>query len=244
MKVKLLILLAQLALTAMAADTNLIAVRFGKLWDGNKVINGALVVIQGDRIRSVTAGNPAPPEGAALVDWSRYYGLPGLIDVHTHMTYYWDRAPGTRPLGQTRMPAETVFLAQENARKTLEIGVTAVRDLGSQDYTDIAMRNLINRGAMVGPRMFVCGYGLSVPPASRPGVLQVLSPGGAASPEQVMEAVRRQVAAGADVIKMYGSVGGFDNVNTQQTFTYEEMKAAVEVAHTMGKKMAIHSYGA
>jgi imidazolonepropionase-like amidohydrolase len=58
-----------------------------------------------------------------------------------------------------------------------------------------------------------------------------------------MQAVRRQIAAGADVIKMYGSIGGFDNVGTQQTFTYEEMKAAVDVAHTMGKKIAIHSYG-
>ncbi len=242
-KAKILILLTVLASTVIAADSKITAVRFAKLWDGSKVINGALVIIEGDRIRSVTGGNPAVPEGATVVDWSRYYGLPGLIDVHTHMTYYWDRAPGTRPLGQTRMPAETVFLAQENARKTLEIGVTTVRDLGSQDYNDIAMRNLINRGAMVGPRMLVAGYGLTVPPAPRPGVLQVLSPGAAASPEQVMEAVRRQVAAGADVIKMYGSLGSFDNVNTQQTFTYEEMKAAAEVAHTMGKKLAVHTYG-
>jgi imidazolonepropionase-like amidohydrolase len=58
-----------------------------------------------------------------------------------------------------------------------------------------------------------------------------------------MQVVRRQIAAGADVIKMYGSIGGFENVGTQQTFTYEEMKAAVDVAHTMGKKIAIHSYG-
>ncbi len=243
MKAKIFILFALLASLSAAADSKITAVRFGHLWDGSKVIDGALVIIEGDRIRSVTGGNPAIPEGATVVDWSRYYGLPGLIDVHTHMTYYWDRAPGTRPFGQSRMPAETVFLAQENARKTLEAGVTSVRDLGSQDYTDIAMRNLINRGAMIGPRMFVCGYGLTIPPAARPGVLQVLSPGAAASPEQVMEAVRRQIAAGADVVKMYGSVGGFDNVNTQQTFTYEEMKAAVEVAHTMGKKIAIHSYG-
>jgi imidazolonepropionase-like amidohydrolase len=86
-----------------------------------------------------------------VIDWSRYYGLPGLIDVHTHMTYIGDRPGGVRGGGQ-RMAAVTVFLAQENARKTLETGVTAVRDLGASEYTDIAMRELINRGAMPGPR--------------------------------------------------------------------------------------------
>lgn len=240
---KALLAFAVAVTTLRAADSKLIAVKFGKLWDGHKVIDGAVVVIQGDRVQTVTAGNPAPPAGAQVVDWSRFYGLPGLIDVHTHMTYYWDRRAGTRPLGQNRMPAVTVFLAQENARKTLEAGVTTVRDLGSQDFMDIAMRDLINRGAMVGPRMFVCGYGLTVPRTQRPGVPPVFSPGTADSPESVMKAVRNMVAAGADVIKMYGSVGGFDNVGTQQTFTYEEMRAAVEVAHTMGKKIAIHSYG-
>src|SRR5260370_24460846 len=106
------------------------------------------------------------------------------------------------------------------------------------------MRDLINRGAMIGPRMLVCGYGLSLPPRpQRPGATVNLSPGSADSPDEAIKAVRRQVAAGADVIKMYGSVGGFDNVNTTQTFTYDEMKAAVDVSHFLGKKIAIHSYG-
>lgn len=227
-----------------ASAQRVTAVRFGKLWDGDKVIDGALVLIDGDRIRSVTGGSPAPPTGAEVVDWSRYYGLPGLIDVHTHMTYYWDRRPGTLPRGMQRMAAETVFLAQENAKKTLEAGVTAVRDLGAQEYADIAMRNLINAGAMAGPRMFVCGYGLSTMRGFRPGTTPVEGGGIADSPEEVMKVVRRQIAAGADVVKMYGSIGGFENVGTQQTFTYEEMKAAVDVSHAMGKKIAIHSYGA
>ena len=243
LKLRFLLCLLLVAYAAESDSSELIAIRLGKLWDGQTVKRNVLIVIQNGRIQSVTEGNPSPPPGAKVIDWSNLYGLPGLIDAHTHMTYYWDRQPGTRPLGQSRLPAVTVFLAQENARKTLETGVTTVRDLGSSEYMDIAMRQLIDRGAMPGPRMFVSGYGISVPRETRPGRPESRSPGEAASPEQVMEAVRRQVAAGADVIKMYGSEGGFDNVGTQQTFTYEEMKAAVTVAHAMGKKIAIHSYG-
>ena len=153
-----------------ASAQRVTAVRFQKLWDGERVIDGALVLIENGRIRSVTGGNPSPPAGAEIIDWSRYYGLPGLIDMHTHMTYYWDRTPGTLSRAQQlqRMAAETVFLAQENAKKTLEAGVTTVRDLGSADYDDIAMRNLINSGAMVGPRMFVSAYGLRAMTPSAP----------------------------------------------------------------------------
>jgi imidazolonepropionase-like amidohydrolase len=239
------VLLVAFGFTLCASAQRVTAVRFGKLWDGERVVDGALVLIENGRIRSVTGGNASPPAGAEVVDWSRYYGLPGLIDVHTHMTYYWDHAPGTLPRVQQlqRIAAETVFLAQENAKKTLEAGVTAVRDLGSTEYMDIALRNLINRGAVQGPRMFVSGWGLRATIAFRPGDPPPAGGGIADSPEEVIKVVRRQIAAGADVIKMYGSVGGFENVGTQQTFTYDEMKAAVDAAHAMGKKIAIHSYG-
>src|SRR5919201_6424584 len=101
------------------------AIRAGRLVDGSgNVLANAVVLVDRDRIMSV--GTSAPPAGAEVIDLSRYTVVPGLIDVHTHMTYYWDGAPGTRPWEQLaeRMPAVTVFLAQENARKTLEAGVT------------------------------------------------------------------------------------------------------------------------
>src|SRR5579875_734692 len=126
MKNRLVCALLLVVAIAKAADPPVIAIRFKTLWDGGRIVNGALVVVKGDRISSVTGGNPQAPAGATVIDWSKYYGLPGLIDVHTHMTYYWDGKPGTLPRGQTRMPAETVYLAQGNARKTLDAGVTTV----------------------------------------------------------------------------------------------------------------------
>lgn len=243
MKPRLGLLLLCLTFASQAFAQKVIAVKLAKLWDGTQVIDRPLVLIEKGRVTNVEANNPPVPAGAEVIDWSKYYGLPGLIDVHTHMTYFWDRKKGTLPRGAQRSAAETVFLAQDNAKRTLETGVTTVRDLGSSDYSDMAMRNLIASGAMVGPRMIVCGYGLSTMRVPRPGMPEVVGPGTADTPDEVRKAVRRQLASGADVIKMYGSVGGFENVGTQQTFTYEEMKAAVEVTHTMGKKIAIHSYG-
>lgn len=225
-----------------------IVLRFGSIWDGTKVTRNAVVVVVGDRVTSVGAGT-AVPAGAKVIDLSRYYGVPGLIDAHTHITYWAEATPrpGVRPT-QTSMALPTafrVYMAQENARKSLEAGFTTVRDLGAQEYADLAMRDLINRGAMLGPRVFGAGYGLHVTNrAPRAGEALVPTGGEANGPAEVMKAVREQIAAGADVIKMFGSVGGFDNVNTNQTFGYEEMKAAVETAHAYGKKIAIHSYGA
>jgi imidazolonepropionase-like amidohydrolase len=237
---RLAILALCAATSAAAADVT--AVRFARLWDGERVVERALVVIERGRIRSVASGDTAPPAGSAVIDWSRYYGLPGLIDAHTHMTYVSDAPRGISRAGG-RMAAVTVFLAQENARKTLDAGVTTVRDLGASEYADIAMRDLINRGAMAGPRMFVSGYGLTVMNNFRLGATPQTTPGTANTPDEARLAVRRQIAAGADVIKMYGSTGGFENVDTQQTFTFDEMKAAVDVAHAMGRRIAIHSYG-
>jgi imidazolonepropionase-like amidohydrolase len=220
-------------------------IRFGKLINGQgKVWTNVAVTVENDRIRGVEP-DAAPPSGAEVIDLRRYTGIPGMIDAHTHMTYYWDQSPGTNPWAQSeaRQSAVTVFLAQENARKTLETGVTSVRDLGSSEYADVAMRDLINRGAMVGPRMFVSGYGLSVTDRpARPGFL--FPPGGTADGvAEVLRVVRQQVAAHVDVIKMYGSTGSDQDVSGFQTFTFDEMKAAADAAHGFGRKLAVHSYG-
>jgi imidazolonepropionase-like amidohydrolase len=222
-----------------------LALHFGRVVDGHGgVIKDAFVVVDGERIKSV--GHDVP-KGAQVVDLTKYTALPGLIDVHTHMTYYWDRTSGTRPWAQlgTLHDAVTVYLGQENARKALESGVTTVRDLGSYNYLDIAMRDLINRGAMVGPRMFVAGYGLHV--SNAPSKFGVRDPnsdlGKADGVAEVQRVAREQIAAGVDWIKMYGSTGSDQDVSGFETYSFEEMKAAVDVAHRAGKKIAIHSYG-
>ena len=133
-------------------------------------------------------------------------------------------------------------MAQENARKALETGVTTVRDLGSFDNMDFALRDLINRGAMVGPRMFVAGNGLHI--SSTPYKIGAIPDAGQCDGvEAVQRVARQQIAAGADWVKMYGSTGSDKDVTGFQTFTYEEMKAAADVAHFAGKRIAIHSYG-
>jgi len=208
------------------------AIRFGKLWDGATVTNDAVVVIDGDRITSVGSGTSAVPRGAQVIDLRKYMGIPGLIDLHTHITYYWDRKPGTRPRGVQRLPAVTVYLAQDNARRTLETGVTTIRDLNAGNDMDLAMRELVASGAMIGPRMFVSGPGLS----SRPN--QPLDA------EAVSTLVAARVKSGVDWIKVFGSRGSYEVVDGTQTVSFDEMKSVVDAAHAAGKKVAIHSYGA
>jgi imidazolonepropionase-like amidohydrolase len=202
---------------------------FGHVWDGAKMLDDVVVAVDGDKITLVESGQKQVPADA--VDLRRYTAVPGLIDLHTHITYYWDRKPGTRPLGQRRRPAVTVFLAQDNARRTLETGVTTIRDLGASGDADFAMRDLVAMGAMTGPRMFVAGQGISA------------RSGAAPDPEAMRKSAEDRIKGGSDWVKVYGSRGSFDSVETTQTITFEEMKAIVDAAHALGHKVAIHSYG-
>lgn len=209
------------------------ALRFGQVWDGTRLIPQAVIVVDGTRIVSIGTGARAVPAGAESIDLTAFTAVPGLIDLHTHMTYYWNRAPGTRPRGQTsRTPEETVKLAAaDNGRRTLETGVTTVRDLGASRGTDISMRDQINAGTMIGPRMFVAGQGISA--------------GGGAAPDAdaMRQATETRLGTTADWVKVYASRGSFQSVDTTQTIAFDALKAIVDTAHAKGRKVAIHSYG-
>ena len=148
-------LLNVLTVVAMAAGTvQAQSYRFGRVWDGEKLLTNAVIVVENGRIKNV-----GPASGEA-VDLTRYTALPGLIDAHTHMTFV--PAKTLDLLSPAGRSSALVYLSQDAAKKTLETGVTTVRNLNARDYQDIAMRDLINAGLMVGPRMFVSGAGLII----------------------------------------------------------------------------------
>jgi imidazolonepropionase-like amidohydrolase len=210
------------------------AIKFGKLWDGHRVIANAVVVVDDDKIRSVSSGG-AIPAGVQVIDLSRYSGIPGMIDMHTHVTYYWNGAPGTTPRRQgPRHVAVTVVLSQRNGMKALEAGATTLRDLNASAGADIALRDLINMGALTGPRLLVSSTGLHGLPKI-PEMKDKI--------EEQIKQTEAVLSAGADWVKVFGSTGGFDNVTGDQTVSFEEMKAIVDTAHAKGHKVAIHSYG-
>jgi imidazolonepropionase-like amidohydrolase len=243
------LMVAALSAGAQTPAHRVVALRFGSLVDGTgRTMHDAVIVVDGERIVAVGTGSRAIPRGAKVTDLRRYTAIPGMIDAHTHMTYYWDRTPGTNPWQQqgARNSAVSVFLAQENALRTLETGVTTVRDLGSRDFADVAMRDLIARGAFPGPRMIVAGHGLGRlrPSAANPQPVSNIARARIADPKDIPAAVKAQVDGGADVIKMYGSTGSAADVTGDETFSPDEMRAAADAAHALGRKIAIHSYGA
>jgi imidazolonepropionase-like amidohydrolase len=230
---KVLGLLFVLAVCLQAA-TATTAIRFGKLWDGHQVLKNAVVVVTGDKVISVTANGKIPP-GTETIDLSGYTAIPGMIDMHTHVTYYWDGDTSVDARRQKRKrEGVLVALSQRNGMKALDAGVTTIRDLNAANGADLDLRDLINMGVFVGPRLFVSGGGLHGLPKI-PEMKDKVA-------EQIKQ-TKDRLAEGVDWIKVFGSTGGFDNVTGDQTVSYDEMKAIVDTAHAAGVKVAIHSYG-
>ncbi len=244
--------LAALALTAGAsgpqpAPPSRKAVRAGALLDvgAGRLLPRPVVLIEGDRIQA--AGTDLPiPEGFEVVDLGDATLLPGLIDCHTHITttYRFLLYGG---------PMHDAVTAHVHARETLDAGFTTVRDLWSKDFIDVALRDAINRGEVVGPRMQVATLAIGSTGGHNEDVLGLsptISIGGQSGIADGVDGVRRltryEIKYGADVIKIMATEGGSegDNLVNETQFTLEEMKAIVEEAHRYGKKVAAHAHGA
>jgi imidazolonepropionase-like amidohydrolase len=233
-------------------------IRAGWLFDGTEDVArpDRVVVIEGGRIKAVGAGDDVPiPSGADVIDLSDATVLPGLIDCHTHLSSRADRYDEIYKFKDT--PFHGAFAAVLNARKTLEVGFTTVRDVGSRPFLAVDLRDAIEEGFLPGPRVVASGPGISM--TGGHGDLNRYAPQVhvrmfpeerdfkiADGVDQVRYAVRAQIKHGVDVVKINASGGVLsrgDQPGALQ-FSIEELRAAVDEAHAAGRKVAAHAHGA
>lgn len=203
------------------------------------------IVVDGDRITSVSFGGKVP--AGTLIDLSGHTVLPGLIDMHAHLTSS-HAEHGYKRLSSSN--TRSALRGVKHAKDTLMAGVTSVRNLGAAGFTDVDLRDAINEGDVLGPRMFVSGPSLGITGGHcdnnlLPYDYRVTGEGVADGPWEAAKAVRRNIKYGADVIKICAT-GGVLSKGTKvgvQQYSYEEMAKIVEEAHRRGKTVAAHAHG-
>ena len=256
-----IVALCFLAVSARGAD-EVIALKAARMFDGksNALVQNGVVVVDGDKI--VDAGSNLPiPSTARVIDLGDATLCPGFMDAHTHLTLDFSGDYDARRLKELDLNvSEQAMIATAYARATVEAGFTTVRDLGSRfvgsrEFVDVALRNSINKGVIVGPRMLVATKGIGAtgghfdPTNGFRDFLFGREPdytdGIADGPDEIRKAVRFEVKNGADVIKAAVSGGVLslaDEVDTPQ-FTPAEMAALVDESHRLRKKIAVHCHG-
>ena len=238
------------AMVAGVAQAKTVAVTADRLLDvkSGKYVERPLLVITDGRIVSVGKAGDAAPQGAERVDLPGVTLLPGLIDMHVHLT--------SSPLfgGYTGLQFTDSFwpvISTLHAKVTLEAGFTSVRNVGSENYDDVGLKQAIDAGFIPGPRITPAGYAIGstgghcdstfFPPSMAQKEPSVID-----SPDQGRQMVRQMHKYGAQVIKICATGGVFSRGDTPgaQQLTLEEIKAIVEEAHRTGLKVAAHAHGA
>jgi imidazolonepropionase-like amidohydrolase len=238
---------------AAAAAAPVTAIRAGKFIDveAGRVLSNQIILIRGTKIKAVGA-NLAIPDGAKVLDLSNMTVLPGLVDCHTHLADLAD----AEPLNVLQRSAvEAAYLAIPNARVTLLAGFTTVRDVGVyRAFNDVAMRDAIARGIIIGPRMYVAGAYITISQGA--GAMTGLSwdiqlpldlrYGEANSPWEVRQKIRELAHRGADHIKVLSTGAVLTHGSNPKSieFTPEELRAAVEEAANFGMRVEAHAHAA
>ena len=239
-------LLALAAAPVFGQDTTY--VQAGRLVD---VVDGQLrsnqvIVISGDRIERV-GSNIDIPDGAKVIDLGDMTVLPGLIDMHVHLTGDPD-AQGYANLG-TSIPRSALF-GVANGQRTMNAGFTTVRNVGAGGFADVALRDAIDNGDVVGPRMRVAGHSLGITGGHcdnnfLPYEMDVTAGGVADGPWEIRKKVRENDKYGADLTKFCATGGVLSKGTTvgAQQYTLEEMVTIVDESHRKNRKVAAHAHG-
>lgn len=237
----LLALIALVPLPAVAAPTVL---QPDRVWDGEAMHEGWQVLVDGDRI--VAAGpDLAVPADAQRIMLSGQTLLPGFIEGHSHLLLHpYDKTPWDDQVLK-ESEAYRVARAVTHARATLMAGFTTVRDLGTEGAgtADVGLKRAINEGWIAGPRMIIATRAIVAPGSYAPKNDAWHVPQGAeeADGPNLVSAVRRQIGAGADVVKLYGDYRWRPGEGSRPTFSQAEMAAAVAAAHDAGRPVAVHA---
>jgi imidazolonepropionase-like amidohydrolase len=246
-----------LALGSIAATEAATVLHAGRLIDAvsDRVATEVTIVVEGDRIRSIEPGYRAPAEGDRLVDLRRATVMPGLMDMHTHLTQEQSRG---RPLERfTKSEADVTLDGVVYATRTLQAGFTTVRDLGDEYRASVALRNAINAGRIAGPRIFTSAKSIATTgghadptngysPALRAAAGEPGADRGVCNgPDACREAVRARYKEGADLIKITATGGVLSVAKSGEApqFTDEELAALVATARDYGFKVAAHAHG-
>lgn len=235
------LLIVALVGTWSAAEAETTLLRFARLIDGTgEVLQGREIVVQNGLIAAIGDDLGAMYPNATQIVLDDLVAVPGLIDAHVHMTY---ALPGpSQGDAWTELfataAADRLIGATVNAKKTLQTGVTSARDLFAFDGVDFYLKALIDSDVIPGPRLFISGEGL------HPLTLVPLPEGEERDlVAEFSEKAQQRVAAGTDWVKIFATTGSADDLSDQQNFFYPEIKAATDIAHDGGLRVAVHSYG-